>query len=170
LEEPGDEEAKIFIDATPRHDSQSSHSRRSIEGRSLEDTKLDKVREEAVPNWDEMGDIAPFASVSSTTAYKARMVAPFSEPSGEGSSHRSSADNARAGKLLPRPKIFGPERVVKDPRVKALHERLMREMYGLATFGIMVSLKFHQGRVALIIVIKIFSAVIFSVPCGHHPL
>jgi hypothetical protein len=153
LEEPADEESKIFINPTPRCDSQSTHHRPSADENSLEDAKIDKSSKGAVPNLDEIAAIAPFATPVSEE--KARMVAPFAEPFGDGRlsmTHPPFADDPRAGKPLIRPKVFGPERVVEDPRIKIVHERFLREMYILALCAVMV-----------------FSAIIFSVPCGHHP-
>lgn len=42
-------------------------------------------------------------------------------------------------RALPRPKIFGPERLVEDPRIRALHQRLTQEMILFATCGVLVS-------------------------------
>ena len=172
LEEPADEESKIFVDAPPpRHDSQSTH--RSADETSLEETKAGKASEGAVPNVDEMAAIAPFAIAASTADQKARIVAPFLEPFGDGRlsmTHPPFADDVPREKPLPRPKVFGPERPVEDPRVKALHERLMREMYGIAVLGIMVGPNSQCRRGDQILnasYAQVFSAVIFSVPCGH---
>jgi len=101
-----------------------------------------------------MAVIAPFATAASTMDQKARMVAPFLESFGDGrlsDTHPPFADNVGTERPLPRPKIFGPERLVEDPRIKALHARLMHEMYAIAFVGIML-----------------FSGIIFSVPCGHQ--
>ncbi|KIM76370.1 hypothetical protein PILCRDRAFT_647499 [Piloderma croceum F 1598] len=132
-----DEEAQISMRSIPGQHSRSTHSRRSSDERSLEESKIGNISEVAVPTPGEMAMIAPFATSASMTEQRARMVAPF-------------ADDVRADKPLIRPKIFGPERVVEDPRIKALHKRLIWEMYFL---GICVAV--------------MFSAIIFSVPCGH---
>ena len=97
------------------------------------------------PTSNEMAAIAPFASISDA---KARMVAPFLEPYGDGNpsmTHPPFADPS-AGKALIRPKVFGPERVVEDPRVKAVHERFMWQMYLLALYGSVVSLRTISRR------------------------
>ena len=171
--EHGDEEAQIFVDATPRHDSQSTHSRRSVDEKTLDESKVGKTSEEPVPNLDDMAMIAPFANSPSTTEQKARMVAPFVEPFGDGRlsmTHPPFVDDVRADRPLPRPKVFGPERVVEDPRIKALHARLILEMYLLALCGVVVSLgsmSREAEALTFFSCVKIFSAIIFSVPCGH---
>ena len=96
---------------------------------------IGKASSGAVPNTDE---IAPFAT---TTSYqKARMVAPFLEPLGDPSIHAPIPDDPPAGKALIRPKTFGPERVVEDPRVKAALLRFIWEMHVFAFYGSIVSL------------------------------
>jgi hypothetical protein len=142
----------------------------------LEDAKIDKSSKGAVPNLDEIAAIAPFATPVSEE--KARMVAPFAEPFGDGRlsmTHPPFADDPRAGKPLIRPKVFGPERVVEDPRIKIVHERFLREMYILALCAVMVSQKSQitasreVETLRFSFHLKVFSAIIFSVPCGHHP-
>jgi hypothetical protein len=143
LAEHTDEEAKIFVDAIPGRDSRSTHS---ADENSLEDTKIDRTGKEAVPNLDDMNleDVAAMASFAApTSSAKARMVAPFLEPFGDGGlsmTHPPFTDDPRAGSSLVRPKVFGPERVVQDPRVKVVHERFIRQMYTIALYGVMVSL------------------------------
>jgi len=142
--EHGDEEAQIFRTSTPGQRSRSTHSRRSSDERSLEESKADNnISEVAVPTPDEMAVIAPFATSTSVTEQRARMLAPLVEPFGDdrlSNSHPPFADDVRADKSLTRPKIFGPERVVEDPRIKALHEYLIREMYFIALCVVVVSL------------------------------
>jgi hypothetical protein len=96
---------------------------------------IGKASSEAVPNTDA---IAPS---STTTSYqKARMVAPFLEPLGDPSEiHAPIPDDPPAGKALIRPKTFGPERVVEDPRVKAALLRYIWEMHLFAFYGSIVS-------------------------------
>jgi hypothetical protein len=140
--EHGDEEAQISITSPGQH-SRSTHSRRSSDERSLEESKTGNISEVADPTPDGMAMVAPFATPASMTEQRARMVAPFVEPFGDGRlsmSHPPFADDVIADKPLTRPKIFGPERVVEDPRIKALHERLIREMYFLALCVVVVSL------------------------------
>jgi hypothetical protein len=69
------------------------------------------------------------------------VIAPFAEPFGDGSLHAPFGNDLQAGKALTRPKVFGPERIVEDPRVKAVHQRLLWEIYVVALFGSLVSVK-----------------------------
>ncbi|KZP02886.1 hypothetical protein FIBSPDRAFT_969521 [Athelia psychrophila] len=73
----------------------------------------------------------------SITSSEKRAIAPFADEFSDGA----------PSDPLPVPKVFGPERVVIDPRIKALHSRLKFEMLGI---GLLCT--------------SAYSAIIFSVP------
>lgn len=68
-------------------------------------------------------DVAPFLSLASTDSDTIEMG-----PVGTGASRDepriSSAEDAHPG----RPPVYGPERVVDDPRVRAYHRAVLRDM------------------------------------------
>ena len=113
---------------------------------------IGKASSGAVPNTDE---IAPFATA--TSYQKARMVALFLEPLGDPSIHGPIPDDPSAGKALIRPKTFGPERVVEDPRVKAALLRFIWEMHLFAFCGSIVSLIKQSQDHSDIFISKVFS-------------
>jgi len=121
LAEHTDEEAKIFVDAIPGRDSRSTHS---ADENSLEDTKIDRTGKEAVPNLDDMNleDVAAMASFAApTSSAKARIVAPFLEPFGDGGlsmTHPPFTDDPRAGSSLVRPRFSGLSESYKIPESK----------------------------------------------------
>lgn len=66
----------------------------------------------------------------SITSSEKRAIAPFADEFSDGA----------PSDPLPVPKVFGPERVVIDPRIKALHSRLKFEMLGIGLLCTSVSI------------------------------
>lgn len=159
LDEYPDDEAKIFTN-TKR--PQSTHSQQSAcknghgVGR-VEDANVFSV------------------GLSSLDHATATAIAPFAEPFDDpkaSSLHALFDNDHRPGRKLTSPKIFGPERVVEDPRIKAVHKRLLWEIYVVALCGILVSnmliliVKPRSDPISRM-ALKVFGAIIFSVPGCH---
>lgn len=79
---------------------------------------------------------------SKVTSEKTYAIPPFVDSFGQGRishSFPSFQDDPRLYTRLPRPKVFGPERPVEDPRVKALHSRLCAYLHLMGLSGAIVS-------------------------------
>lgn len=141
LEENLDDEAMIFTDPKPHNRSQSTHSHQSACKTGHEARAAEDVFPAGLSSPDLAEAPSSYAITTTNMNVKAAVIAPFAEPFDDGSPHAPFGNEPQASRALTRPKVFGPERIVEDPRVKAVHQRLLWEIYVVALFGSLVSVK-----------------------------
>ncbi|KDQ64127.1 hypothetical protein JAAARDRAFT_52120 [Jaapia argillacea MUCL 33604] len=81
----------------------------------------------------------PVPSIKNQCEFDSASISPFPYPSQTPLTRSSSittttnSQHARASLTsLPRPEVFGPERVVLDPRIREVHRRVIRDLYCVA--------------------------------------
>lgn len=68
-----------------------------------------------------------------------------------------------------RPPIFGPEKVVKDPRILALHKSIVKEILQVGfVWTVVCYFRILDPTMAAETPHQIFTVVILAVPSGHH--
>lgn len=144
LEEHSDEEMTVFANISPKHEFQGAE----LSSFDAKMTHMEPESSQAISSQTghyttrDLAAITPFDAAESASSEKQFIIAPFAEPFGDGrlsNVHAPFSDNPRAHRSLPRPKIFGPERPVEDPRIKALHMHMILEMHIVALIGSVVS-------------------------------
>ncbi|CAE6435360.1 unnamed protein product, partial [Rhizoctonia solani] len=93
-------------------------------------------------------DAAPFADLQSTSSFAMTDLGATSSPAMHSRSRITITEPeplSRGGRAaFRRPAVYGPERVIEDPRVRAYHQRVIRDMlwvgfaWGIAWTGILV--------------------------------
>jgi hypothetical protein len=82
----------------------------------------------AQQTWDPI----PLSPISPSSDYKSTTIAPFSDLSSSlSTSPATPFDKPLASENVGfrRPPVFGPEKVVQDPRIRATHQKIMNDLY-----------------------------------------
>jgi hypothetical protein len=144
LEDYLDEEARIFTDARRKDDSQSIQSHESQCQKDDGDGHTKDAEKNFPAGLSSLHQATAATPFAITATMDTKAIAPFAEPFDDGgpsSLHPPLGNSQLADKKLIRPKVFGPERIVEDPRIKAVHGRLLWEIYVVALCGSLVSVK-----------------------------
>lgn len=129
-----DEESKVFLD-------------RVLEPAMSGEPQRNLGQQDNVPDDSPCGDHrpVPIASTSNDTSAIAPFASPEQEPRSRGSHSPVPSINpnslSRSNSFL-RPPIFGPERVVQDPLIKAVHQQVMNDILHVGFWFTLVSFVF----------------------------